>query len=288
MRSRGIRFDTEGKNIGEGWIGMSCLWCSDKSNHLGINLSSKVFSCWKCHRKGPSTLIVQILDKCGENRAKQIMEEFVDLSSPLSRVKEPSGKEGEILPKYATQDFPDIHIDYLKSRNFIPEIVIPKYQLHACYNAGDYKFRIIIPVIINQRIVSFVARDVTNEARDRYLSAPIEAGLLLPEEFVYNIDTVGRKALIVEGAPDVWRMGDGTVAFLGTEFSNAQFIRLKRAGVKSAALLYDAEPEAMEQAEKICINLDAIGIKSDVYLLPEGDPAELSQKEADYVKKEIM
>lgn len=38
-----IPFSEQGKNIGNGWIGLKCPFCDDHSNHLGLNLQYDFF-----------------------------------------------------------------------------------------------------------------------------------------------------------------------------------------------------------------------------------------------------
>ena len=48
LDEKGIEYVTEGKNVSAGWIGLQCPYCSDQSNHLGVCLDGKGFSCFRC------------------------------------------------------------------------------------------------------------------------------------------------------------------------------------------------------------------------------------------------
>lgn len=290
LENKGIRVTGAGKNVSSGWIGVRCLWCSDHSNHLGINLKTKKFKCWKCHRKGIATQIVMELEHCGLTTAESIMSQWLDLSVPnLQKELSKSKAQRLELPKEFTKEFPDIHYQYLLKRGFIPEVIIKKYDLMACYNLGKYKFRIVVPIVMDYTMVGFTTRDVTEKAELRYRAISDSDALKPSREWVYNIDSItGSRVLITEGPFDVWRMGDESVCFLGTEESDSQVLELKRRDIKWAGLLYDSEEEAQEIAEKICFNLESLGISSEIFSLPEGDPAELSNEEAEQVKREIL
>lgn len=289
LQSRGIKVHTSGKNLSEGWIGIQCPWCQDKSNHMGINIRSKIYKCWVCKRKGPSTNIVMTTERCSEEDAQEIMEHFVDVSSPwmLKTIDKPK-YTGPIWPPGCTEKFPDPHLAYLRSRNFIPEVVIPKYKLKACYNIGEYKFRIIIPIIMDNRVVAFTSRSIDKNVELRYKTIRKEIALMQPDHWVYNIDSVKDTVMIVEGPTDVWRLGDGVVSFLGTEGYNGQIYELKRRGIKKAIIMFDAEKQATDLAEKIGVNLDLLGISTEIVYLMNGDPAELSQEEGQNLKQEIL
>ena len=282
LKDRGIKISDGGKNVSSRYIGIKCMWCGDKSDHLGVDINTKIFKCWRCSRTGPASLIVMSIEKCSFTRAESIMKEYIDLRLAKGIQKERKTNYLYSLPKEATKEFPSIHLDYLKGRNFIPEVIIPKYDLYSCYNLGDYKFRIIIPVIMEGKIVGFTSRDVTNKMPDRYkTSAP-------SDKWVYNIDNCKSEVIIVEGPTDVWRLGDNTICILGSSFSDFQLMTIKNAGIRMAYILFDAEEEAQRRAWNMGVDLDMIGIDSTILSLDKGDPGEMSQDDANKIKREIL
>lgn len=288
----GLEYWTEGKNVTAGWVAIQCLWCSDTSNHLGINIKSKRIKCWKCKQKGIVTHVIQKLEKCSRNEAEQIIEQYQDpLFSFRFEEREVGSKVGSsVLPSEATEDFPDLHYDYLITRNFSPEVLIPKYHLRAVYNLGKYyKYRLIIPVIMNQRIVGFTARDVSGKAKERYKQPPIERCLVHPRNWIYNFDNFKKRAIFLEGATDVWRMGDETAAFLGDEVSAGQISLLAQTGLQEAYFLFDPEPEAQELAKRFAHNLSGLVPKVEVISIDiEDDIANLNDNEALELKRYIF
>ena len=50
----GVPYTETGKNVSAGWVGVQCPMpgCSDQSNHMGLNLTSPVCTCYHCGRKG--------------------------------------------------------------------------------------------------------------------------------------------------------------------------------------------------------------------------------------------
>jgi hypothetical protein len=97
--------------------------------------------------------------------------------------------------------------------------------------------------------------------------------------------------VILEGAFDVWRMGNDFVSFLGTEATTSQTAALVNKGVQRAILLYDPEEEAQEIAEQIAYDLGMFipEVEQIELDLPEGkDPADLTPQEAAQLRSELL
>ena len=249
FEDRNISYSTEGKNVTEGWVNIECPFpfCNDPSNHLGINLESKLFSCWACGEKGGMDRLIQELEPCSWSKSQVILSQFqenpykdvpLDVKYPETGSKTVRSRDmKDILSPFMDQ-FPKMHLNYLKSRDFDPEILIPKYRLKACYNTGKYKFRIIAPVIMDSEIVSFVGMDVTRQAKIPYKNASDSESIIPIKSCLYNLDnasvaTLGKKVtkeqinllirhgnetvILVEGITDVWRIGNGLRIGHGTK-----------------------------------------------------------------------
>jgi DNA primase len=287
LDDRGIRTYTSGKNCSPGWVNIRCLFCQDKTNHLGINLKSKRWHCWKCHRKGLITKVISTIEHRDFN-LEELIDEFRSefIGTHLPKRRDPTG-----LPKESLHILPTIHKDYLRRRGFDPVEIQDMYHVKACWEGGDYKFRLIIPIYMNFRLAGFTARDVSHKSPIRYRNQPKHECPVLPERWVYNIDRVEETVVVVEGAFDVWRMGNGFVSFMGTEVTTAQTAALVNKGVRRAIVLYDPEEEAQATAEQIAYDLgmfitDVEQVELD---LPEGqDPADLSPQDAAYLRSQLL
>jgi len=288
LEDLGIPVHEEGKNISEGWIGIQCPFCDDISNHLGINLDTKVGRCWKCKTPVSAISLIMMLENISYGGACERLKEYPD---PYynQEIRERNLKtSGHILPREATKDFSSIALNYLINRNFTPTILIPKYDLYCTNNLGKYKFRIVIPIIINYEIVGFTSRDYTDRAELRYRKCSIEESRIHHKEWLYNIDTIKDKVLIVEGPTDVWRMGDGCISPLTSEFSNRQIEILSTKKIKEAYFLFDSEPNAQAQAKRMANNLSAFIPHVEVLELASGDPGGLDEIEAQKIMSEIF
>ncbi|KKK72386.1 hypothetical protein LCGC14_2904360, partial [marine sediment metagenome] len=78
FENRNISYSTEGKNVTEGWCNIECPFpfCDDPSNHMGINLESKLFSCWACGEKGGMDRLIQELEGCSWPESQLILSQF--------------------------------------------------------------------------------------------------------------------------------------------------------------------------------------------------------------------
>lgn len=291
LKTKGITVHTAGKNVQEGWIGIKCLWCGDQSNHLGINLHSKIMKCWKCKVTGPATRIVQKLEHCSSDEAEDIAERFFEYYIQEKKDEwKCSIKPEEVIPKYASENPLQIHVDYLKHRNFDPFEIKRKYKIlftdhHAERNM---KWRILIPIIMDRQIIGWTARDVTGKAELRYKSSDLDKYLVNPDTILYNFDTVYHTAFIVEGPTDVWRLGEGSCAPLGTEFNNYHVNAFIMRGIQRAFLIFDPEPEAQKLAHKMAAMLEVVIPQVEIITLEKGDPGDLSPKEALQLKEELL
>lgn len=236
LKQQGIRVWDRGKNVSAGYIGIQCPFCNDHSNHLGIRLKDLKVNCWKC---GGHSLIntLKLLLNIGYIDAKAISENLFKGVQDIEPDQDRIPASQLILPQGFSNTFPKIFKDYLEKRNFNSRRIIRKYKLMTCYRHGYYRYRIIIPIFKNHKLVSWTSRDITNCAEKKYIAAKVEESLIKPSELIYNFDSVkfGGDAILVEGPFDVFRVGDGAFCFLGIEINSS---RLKQIVLKKIRKLY--------------------------------------------------
>jgi DNA primase len=134
--------------------------------------------------------------------------------------------------------------------------------------------------------VTFVGRDVTGEAEAPYENYPTSKSVIHAKNTLYNIDRVGHTAIVVEGITDVWKIGDGAVATMGTKWTKSQARQLM--GLKAAFVMFDAEKEAQEQAHRLAATLTSGVRKVEVLELSEGDPDDLPLSTVQALRREIF
>ena len=282
LDSRNIHHKETGDNVSRNWTSMNCIFCIDHSNHLGINLKSKVYSCYLCGEKGNIFKFIQEVDGVNWQTAKDIVKEF---NGGTYVPKEKHFQSKLKLPN-VLKEFPQTYKNFLISRRYDPDTVIQKYNLMASSLVGNYNHRIIIPVKMNDRMLSFVGRDITGKAHIPYKNSDETECIKDPKRCLYNMDNVIQsKAVIVEGIFDAWRIGDGAVATFGTEYTHEQLLYLKN--FSQVFVLYDADTKFKKEKDKLAYDLSAIVKEVKVIELDEGDPDNLSEQDIKHLRREI-
>jgi len=285
LQDRGITHSLSGENVSSGWVGVNCPFCEDQLNHLGINLSSKLFSCWKCGAKGSVVKYIQRVENCSWAEAYNILRKYIDrFYSFTTPPKEIRTTEIHTYIKKFGSELPDAHRNYLIKRNFDPDYIAKKYNLLAAHMVGDFRYRIIAPIYMNFELVSFVGRDITGQGDPRYKNCPDSISTIPVKSCLYNIDSSRKNSVIVvEGITDVWRMGDDTVGLFGVQYTIHQ-IRLLSKFQRVFVML---DSEALDVANKLASDLSSVVKEVEVLQLSEGDPAELPPTEVAKLKYEL-
>lgn len=285
-----IDYWDKGKNCTPNHINIRCIYCGDKSNHLGINIYTGNAICWKCGGHGKIHDVLSDLLEINLRQSKIIIGKYkTDLIINTDKKEKTIPDELE-LPKDAKSILPRMHREYLIGRGFDPDELQKKYKLLACDFFGPYKFRLIIPIFFKHRLVNFAGISVAG-ASLKVLNCPKEKAIIQRDSLVYNFDNIqNRKAIIVEGFVDCWKMGDSCIATLGTKFTAAQINLISKA-CDETYIMYDSEskdPDAPTQAEKLANQLSGLIKKVEVVYLDKGDPGDLSLAEAKRIKADLL
>lgn len=288
LRDFSIPTNTEGANTHEGWIQICCPFCNDDNWHGGFNLSSGKYNCWKCHYHSIEAVVKEILG-ISWKRAKYICKEYgIDDNSVHIKKEKFIGAKELILPKNFVPLFGQ-YKRYLEKRNFDPDKLEKEFDLKASGNLGGDRFRIIAPIFLKKILVSYQGRDITDLSDMRYKACSKKKEVIHHKHIIYNSDHCYREeGICLEGVADVWRIGDNSFCTFGTEFTLNQVVFIKER-FKKVFLIYDPEFHATEQAQNLGHMLSLMNVKTELIELPDGkDPAELSQDDANYLKKELL
>jgi DNA primase len=292
LDSKNIRRWTTGKNTKPGWVNISCCYCNDQnSNHLGINIANGFYHCWRCGKKGSLEWLIAKLERCSIEKAEEITRNIdFDLSFIRERrenVDLSDIPEGNLLSSFSNH-LPRLCRDYLEDRNFDADQLQRTYGLRYGGSIGPDKYRVIVPIIMRGQAVSYTGRDITGRSPKRYKECPIEKTLVPPHQLLFNIDTVDQKIIIVEGVFDVFRIGKGSVATLTTSFTSSQVMQLLDLNLKCAFVIFDSEPTAQNKAQELASML-SVGIHHVERIeLLSGDPGDLSEEDARYLRSQLF
>jgi len=266
-------------------------YCEDQSNHLGINPDTNGINCWRCPAKGTVINLVMKIEGISYYRAISVLKNFThrelnnrERSFDPTRLSEDSRQVK--LPSHIQTSFEHYHAEYLLGRGFDPDSLTKHYKLQYTNPLSDYRMRIVVPITMHRRLVSFTTRDVTGKAHIPWVHGKPDHVILSPKECLYNIDSVTDTALVVEGASDVWRLGDGTVATFGDKYTVEQVRLLQK--VKRAFILFDTESNAQENASKLAYDLSGFVSDVHIYQLDQGDPGELLEDDVKAIRTEIF
>lgn len=263
LQNLGIEYKTSGKNVSAGWVNIRCIFCGDTGHHLGINLKSKVYSCWICRSSGNIFSLLKKKYDSSNREVFEIIKPFVGKISTKDNTAKPSAKKKRRvdLPSFSMDKPLKIHANYLKERGFDHKFLekvfgikytgqISKYQ--AFDRVIDFKFRIIIPVFINGELVNFTGRDVSGCSDERYKNCPNDDALISTKDTIYGYDSiVGDTAVLVEGPTDVWSLGPGALGIFGLKYTENQIKLLYRKGLRKCIIFLDNEPTAQKIAKKL-------------------------------------
>jgi len=284
LQDYNIPTSTSGSDWQPGWIQISCPFCGDPKFHGGFNISGNYYNCWKCgHHTLEDVLSALLGVKWFE--AKEILKQYKSDSNVQQTAKK-QAKAKKIEWPANCHSISGRHKKYLTNRNFNPMKIYRDWQIQGTGPIGPYKFRIIIPIYFNGKLVSYQGRDITDKSDLRYKACPIEKEVIHHKHIVYGIDHVkNKKAVIVEGVFDVWRLGYGAVCTFGTEVTNEQVLLLAER-LERAYICFDDE-DAEGKAESLGNRLIALGVEVDLISIDAEDPAELTELQARKVIKLI-
>jgi hypothetical protein len=293
-----IDYATEGhKHCRPGWVNTECPFCTGNPGlHLGYNLASNGFTCWRCGWH-PIKETIAVLLHVTQQEAGKLIQQYGGKSVVKHEAIVRIGMKPHILPTNTTSLLTP-HKRYLEKRDFDPDKLQKIWGLKGTGPISkldniDYKHRIIIPYMWNGQRVSFDSRDITDKAQNKYMACSEEREIISHKDILYGRQDAWTDVGIgVEGPTDVWRLGTHAVATSGIKFKSTQVRMIARA-FKRFSVLFDGpsntsqEAEALKKADELVAELRFRGVDA-VRIDIEGDPGCMKQSEADYLVKQLI
>jgi transcription elongation factor Elf1 len=284
-----VEFRTSGSQISSGWLGLNCPFCGKDNFGLGIHLESSAINCWKCGHHSLVDLIKALVG-CDYHSARDIQSEYASNTRAKHNLTQNEAvRTTKTICEYATNTttMNERHRAYLEKRNYDPELLEELWGLKGTGNVGDYRFRVVAPIMYRGKMVSYTCRDYTGKSELKWKTCKAENEVIPHKNILYGLDYCkSNSCLVVEGPGDVWRMGYGSVSTFGTSFKLEQAMLLADR-FKRVFILFDAEDKAQEQARSLAVLLNARRVEVELLEIQEGDPGELDQDEANNIMKEI-
>jgi DNA primase len=136
-------------------------------------------------------------------------------------------------------------------------------------------------------MISFDSRDITNKTKTKYIACPEEREIINHKHILFGKqEKWGSTGICVEGTFDVFRLGFDAFATSGIKYTSKQ-LRLIAKTFKRVPIIFDDDPQAIEQADKLAADLRFRGVDSFRVDIP-GDPGGMSEQEAKYLVKSLL
>lgn len=273
-----------GDNVSQGHVGVTCPFCDDTYNHLGLDARGRKRPyCWKC---GSHSWYDYVKTKTGKS-LKAVERDYGKIHSHMIEMEPeiPRGGASVCVPP-GTKNFKPTHKKYLIDRGFDVEYTIRKFGLQVTGATGKLPYRIIIPIFLKGKVVSYQGRSYADQ-KPKYLTCKPEEEVVFHKDTLYNVDSVrGKTGIVVEGAFDVMKLGDNAVATFGTALSKSQ-LNLLAYHFDRVFFIFDPEEGAQGIADKSARTLSTMGTQVEQIELEEGDPGDLSIDDALHLKSEL-
>lgn len=285
VQQYGIDYTTEHHHCTGRFLNVHCPFCPGKQNyHLGLHLAEGFCNCWRCGHHSIGAVIKQLVG-CSWEEVYRIRDRYSDVGRVIETIKKVSTSPFTLLP-YGVAALQETHKNYLIQRQFNPVELAKKWELSGTGHLGEYKFRIIAPIYVQNRLVSYQGRDITNRSSLKYMACRGEDEVIHHKHTLYGIDKIrGNRVVVVEGITDVWRLGDGAVATFGIKWTKQQMLLLAK--YKDVLILYDLQEQAREQASKLADELAMVTNVTLLNLETVSDPAAMPQRDADKLMKSL-
>lgn len=286
LQEHNIEFRRHGEHhhVSSGWINTDCPQCSPNSKHfrLGWNLRGGYFSCWSCG-KLPTLSTLQALTNLPIKTIRETIgglekSDFYENQRPPGKLELPASIGG-LLPA---------HISYLFKRGFNIHELETLWKIRGIdWTNPKLAWRIFIPIKLDGETISWTTRSVDNKNPRRYITANAEQEKFPAKQILYGVDYCQHSIIICEGPLDVWKIGLGAVATMGTAYTKAQMLMASR--FTNRFICFDNDKPGQEAAQKLCKDLMMFpGTTKNVILSSGKDPGEADKDEIQQLQELLI
>lgn len=269
-------------HVTEGWINIDCPFCSKNSYRfrMGYNLSKLYTNCWTCGSHSAIETLMEITSepyKVISNLVGKIDREFVKSHAANNKL---------ILPKNLGELQP-AHKRYLEKRGLDPQEIQQLWGIKGIGVDSKLPWSIFIPVNINQEIVSWTTRSISDKGK-RYKSAPAEHEKISIKSVLLGEDYATHSIIVVEGPFDCFKIGHGAVCTFGITYTRNQILKISQ--YPKRVICFDSEKAAQQQAHRLCVSLSqfpgtTVNVVLDAKDAGSASPREIRELRKRYVNK---
>jgi len=284
---KGIPFVESGHHHAhEGWGQTHCPFCADGTYgyHLGFNLATGYFSCWRCGGKSTWKVLRTLFPHENVNK---LLEEYSDGQRQRNKAQTKTRSRSAKKPLKMRKGLYKEHKKYLTDRNFNPEKLESEWELSSTKSlSGEWRWRIITPLKnMESEIVGYTGRAIGLLTKPKWKTSSNEELTDDPKKLIYGIEKINDRVLIVEGPSDVWRMGPGTVGLLGIDWSVEQAHILRR--IPHRYIMFDSEPVAQARARQLARWLSPFPGDTEIITGIKKDPGSISDECAYNIMRDL-
>lgn len=269
------------------WLQTHCPQCTDGSRgyHLGWNAQKGYFHCWRCGSVRRDRYVQAILHITPE-KARSVLHKYDD----GARAKAPPTKKRKRMIKHPPGTGPLLkqHKRYLLGRGFDPKELRKTWDLQGVGPLGPWQWRVVFPICNREGLtVAWGGRTIVEGIKQRYRVTEDEKCLEDPKGFLYGIHKVdGGAVIVVEGPGDVWNLGEGAVATLGSDWRMEQANKLRE--FTKRYIMYDSETLAQKRAQALAEWLGTFPGETELITGHWKDPGEISKHKVRKIRKLLL
>jgi len=261
---RGIQFRSHSR---QEEIRLRCPFCSEQRFRLGLNWVDNVGHCFNCGWKSRRA-IQAVMRALGIRLTAEDERVLIRSRYRKSGEDEAGGpkpvrlpKDFVTLPAITEDDGPPftLALRYWLERGFTVE----EARLHriGASFTGTYAYRIIMPVVWQGRLASFLARSFAGR-EPRYLNSP-------GTRYIWNLESRQERIVMAEGVFKALALAKTfpllhCTAALGHSLSSEQLDQLEACGVQSVILWPDPDPDGLLGALSMADSLASRGIEVEI------------------------
>jgi len=274
---------------GKEQIKVLCPFHKEDVPSMSLNLTRGIYNCFGCGEKGNIIDLISKLDKCSMKEAFEKVERPDNIMGDISMrihktLYSEERKADKIIPM-----FPDTFKKYENKEecpvyllNRLKWETIDHFKLGYC---EEFKERVIIPILMDKKIVGFMARDYIGKEPKYLFPTDWKKSKCVFYDNTLDLEKFKEEIIITEGVFDTMSMFEkgfiNTIAIFGVLLSIEQLKWLCNVNSKRVVVCLDNDFEKVGNKASIQIAKKLRHYFKETYImkLSSKDPAESPKEE---------